>query len=85
MICFSPGHQLGLQSTTSHTILVFDSGPPWSGCLEASHKLVHVLLGYTVGIHPVPVPGENIDNILRIPLRATAKELGVSRDTRRQK
>ena len=68
----------------SHAILVLYSRPPWSGGWEASHKLVHVLLWYTIGIDPVPVPGENVDDILRIPLHATAEELGVSRARRRR-
>jgi hypothetical protein len=38
------------------------------------------LLRDSIGIHPVPIPGENIDDVLRIPLRATAEELGVSRN-----
>jgi len=67
--------RLGSESQTgSCPALVYD----W-------HRPVHVLLWYTIGIDPVPVPGENVDDILRIPLHATAEELGVSRARRRRK
>ena len=60
----------------SHAIPIFHRRPPWRRRFKASNKLVHIVLRYTIGIHPVPIPGEHINDVLGISLCPTAEELG---------
>ena len=79
MILFSFAHSIvrNMPAEFSHVILVLHCRPPWSRCWKANDKLIHVVLRYSIGIHPVPVPAENIDDVSCISLRASAAELGV--------
>jgi len=55
----------------SHAIPIFHRRPPWRRRFKASNKLVHIVLRYTIGIHPVPIPGEHINDVLGISLCPT--------------
>lgn len=66
--------------STLHPILLFHGCPPRNRRWEAFDELMHVMLWYSVRIDPVPIPSEDVDNVLRVALRTPTERACVSVD-----